>query len=256
MKAPAPVSAGGPCASPLGGSWQALLGKEFQKPYMQDLRAFLSKQIQAQKKIYPPAHLFFNAFHQVSFENVKVVLLGQDPYHGYRQAHGMCFSVPYGTPPPPSLKNIFLELKSDMGISPPRHGCLNSWAREGVLLLNSTLTVEAGKAGSHQNQGWEIFTDRVIDLLNTQRKSLVFMLWGRHARDKGQFIDSEKHLVLTAAHPSPFSAERGFFHCGHFSKANAYLRQKGGTAINWSLPDRDPDRKSPPLSPLKQEAPL
>ena len=218
-------------------SWKNRLISEFQKPYMQELRAFLVKEIQSNKRIYPAPGQYFSAFNEVAFEEVKVVILGQDPYHGYGQAHGLCFSVPASAAIPPSLKNIFREIHSDMGIKPPNHGCLVSWARQGVLLLNATLTVEAGKAGSHQNKGWELFTDRVVHLLNAGRASLVFMLWGRYAQEKGSFVDTNKHLVLKAPHPSPFSADRGFFGCSHFSKANKYLKEKGKKIIDWSLSD-------------------
>ena len=218
-------------------SWKNRLIDEFQKPYMQKLRAFLMQEMKLNKRIYPAPKQYFSAFNEVDFEEVKVVILGQDPYHGYGQAHGLCFSVPVSTSVPPSLKNIFQEIHSDLGIKPPKHGCLVSWARQGVLLLNATLTVEAGKAGSHQNKGWELFTDRIVHLLNTERDSLVFMLWGRYAQEKGAFIDINKHLVLKAPHPSPFSADRGFFGCSHFSKANKYLEEKGKKTMDWSLPE-------------------
>ena len=221
----------------LSKSWKNRLLPEFQQPYMQELKAFLVQEIKLKKCIYPRPEEYFSAFDAVSFEEVKVVIFGQDPYHGPRQAHGLCFSVRPFVSIPPSLKNIFKELQSDIGISKPRHGCLTSWAKQGVLLLNTTLTVEAGKAGSHQNKGWEIFTDRVIHLLNEQRENLVFMLWGSFAQKKGGFIDQKKQCVLKAPHPSPFSADRGFFGCAHFSKANAYLKSYGKEGINWSLPE-------------------
>jgi len=218
-------------------SWKNRLLPEFQKPYMYDLKNFLVKEIKSNKKIYPPMKECFQAFDIVPFEKVKVVILGQDPYHGPGQAHGLCFSVPSVIAPPPSLKNIFKELHSDLGVSKPKHGCLIPWAKQGVFLLNTTLTVKKGHPGSHQNKGWEVFTDQVIHLLNNERENLVFMLWGSFAQKKGHFIDSQKHLVLKAPHPSPFSAHRGFFGCSHFSKANAYLKEKGHLEIDWSLSD-------------------
>ncbi|MDE0518988.1 MAG: uracil-DNA glycosylase [Bdellovibrionales bacterium] len=221
----------------LSESWKTRLLSEFQQPYMQDLKAFLVQEIKLKKCIYPRPEEYFSAFDAVAFEDVKVVILGQDPYHGPRQAHGLCFSVRPSVPAPPSLVNIFKELQSDIGIVKPPHGCLNYWAKQGVLLLNSTLTVEAGKAGSHQNKGWEFFTDKVIHLLNEEREHLVFMLWGSFAQKKGYFINQEKHLVLKAPHPSPFSADRGFFGCAHFSKANTYLKEHGKEVIDWSLPN-------------------
>ena len=221
----------------LSTSWKNRLGLEFQQPYMRELKHFLVQEIRAKKHIYPRPKEYFAAFSAVDFEEVKVVILGQDPYHGQDQAHGLCFSVRSSIAPPPSLVNIFKELQQDLNIPPPRHGCLNGWASQGVLLLNATLTVEAGKAGSHQNKGWEIFTDKVIHLLNTEREHLVFMLWGAFAQRKGAFIDTQKHLVLKAPHPSPFSADRGFFGCAHFSKANTYLKAHGKEEINWRLSD-------------------
>ena len=221
----------------LSDSWKRYLLPEFQQPYMQDLKKFLVQEIKSHKCIYPRPDEYFSAFSAVSFEEVKVVILGQDPYHGRGQAHGLCFSVKPRVAIPPSLVNIFKELKSDMGISQPSHGCLTSWAKQGVLLLNATLTVEAGKAGSHQNKGWETFTDRVIELLNRHRTHLVFILWGSYAQKKGAFINEEKHLVLKAPHPSPFSADRGFFGCAHFSKTNAFLKKHGKIEIDWSISD-------------------
>ncbi len=221
----------------LSKSWKQKLGLEFQQPYMKALKNFLIKEIKSKKTIYPSPQEYFFALDTVPFEEVKVVILGQDPYHGPGQAHGLCFSVRPFVPPPPSLINIFKELQSDLNISKPRQGCLTAWAKQGVLLLNATLTVEARRAGSHQNKGWEIFTDRVIHLLNEEREALVFMLWGSFAQRKGGFIDTKKHLVLKAPHPSPFSADRGFFGCAHFSKANAYLKARGKTEVDWSLPD-------------------
>ena len=217
-------------------SWKNLLLREFQKPYMKALRSFLVRELRQGATIFPPASDFFHAFHAVGFERVKVVVLGQDPYHGRGQAHGLSFSVPPPIPPPPSLQNIFKELQDDVGIPAPSHGSLAAWARQGVLLLNATLTVRAGEAGSHQNKGWEMFTDRVIYLLNGKREHLVFMLWGSYAQRKGAFIDTEKHLVLKASHPSPFSARRGFFGCGHFSRANHYLGKHGIKPVDWRIP--------------------
>ena len=221
----------------LSESWKSRLLSEFQQPYMMELKDFLVQEIKSKKCIYPQPNEYFSAFDIIPFEEVKVVILGQDPYHGPRQAHGLCFSVRPSVSIPPSLVNIFKELQSDIGISKPKHGCLTTWATQGVLLLNATLTVEAGKAGSHQNKGWEIFTDRVVSLLNEEREHLVFILWGSYAQRKGAFISKEKHLVLKAPHPSPFSADRGFFGCAHFSKANVYLRAHGKKEIDWSVPD-------------------
>ena len=221
----------------LSESWKKKLISEFEKSYMLKLRAFLVQEIRLKKCIYPSPREYFLAFNAVSFEKVKVVILGQDPYHGLGQAHGLSFSVRPPTRIPPSLRNIFKELEADIGIVKPKNGCLTSWANQGVLLLNTTLTVEAGKAGSHQNRGWEIFTDRVISLLNKERKDLVFMLWGSFAQNKAVFVDQKKHLILKAPHPSPFSADRGFFGCAHFSKANAYLKTRGKKEINWNIPD-------------------
>lgn len=216
-------------------SWKNHLLPEFEKPYMQDLRGFLKKEQQAKKKIYPRGAEFFAAFTHTPFDKVKVVILGQDPYHGPGQAHGLCFSVPEGVAIPPSLQNIFKEIKSDLKIDPPQHGNLTKWADQGVLLLNATLSVEAGRAGSHQNKGWETFTDAVIDCLNRDRKGLVFVLWGSYAQKKGALIDSKKHFVLKGPHPSPLSAHRGFFGCRHFSKINQYLESQGETPIDWRL---------------------
>ena len=220
----------------LSESWKNRLLPEFQQPYMRELRDFLVQEIRLKKNIYPRPTEYFSAFDAVSFEDVKVVILGQDPYHGPRQAHGLCFSVRPSVPVPPSLMNIFKELQSDVGIAKPQHGCLVAWAKQGVLLLNATLTVEAGQAGSHQKKGWEIFTDRIVHLLNEEREHLVFMLWGGFAQRKGAFIDGQKHLVLKAPHPSPFSADRGFFGCAHFSKANVYLKDHGKKEIDWNVP--------------------
>lgn len=219
----------------LEGGWKSVLLPEFSKPFMTDLRTFLRQQLKAKKLIYPQPQEYFAAFNTTPFQNVKVVILGQDPYHGPGQAHGLCFSVRRGVAVPPSLVNVYKELAADVGFKIPNHGCLTSWAEQGVLLLNATLTVEAGKAGSHQRRGWEEFTDAVIKSLNEQKKNLVFILWGSYAQKKGDIIDRKKHLVLTSPHPSPLSAHRGFFGCRHFSKANAYLQKHGMKPINWQL---------------------
>jgi uracil-DNA glycosylase len=192
--------------------------------------------LRAGKTIYPPPKRIFAALDTTPFDAVKVVILGQDPYHGPGQAHGLCFSVLPGVPAPPSLENIFKEIERDLGIPRPDHGCLIPWARQGVLLLNSVLTVERGLAGSHQGKGWEGFTDAVVDHLNRERENLVFLLWGSYAQAKGKLIDTRRHCVLKAPHPSPLSAHRGFIGCGHFSRANAWLREHGLTEIDWRLP--------------------
>lgn len=215
-------------------SWKKVLCDEFEKPYFLNLIQFL-KEEKSSKKIYPPGSLIFNAFNSTPFEKVKVVILGQDPYHGEGQAHGLCFSVQKGVKPPPSLVNIYKELNSDLQIPIPAHGCLQNWAKQGVFLLNAILTVVANQPASHQNRGWEIFTDVVIQKLSTERENLVFMLWGNYARNKANFIDNNKHLILTAAHPSPFSAYNGFLGCRHFSKANKYLIENHKEPVNWSL---------------------
>ncbi|MDB6061075.1 MAG: uracil-DNA glycosylase [Verrucomicrobiaceae bacterium] len=220
----------------LNESWLAVIGDEFEKPYMTQLKAFLLAEKNAGKIIYPAAANWFNALNTTPFDQVKVVLLGQDPYHGPGQAHGLCFSVLPGVPSPPSLVNMFKELNNDLGIPISRHGYLQHWAEQGVLLLNSVLTVEQAKAGSHQGRGWEAFTDACIAHLNRERDGLVFLLWGSYAQKKGQLIDREKHLVLEAPHPSPLSSHRGFFGCKHFSKTNTYLQQRGNDPIDWALP--------------------
>jgi len=217
-------------------SWYAILQQEFEKPYMTELRNFLRAEKAAGKVIYPPGPQVFNAFNSTPFDQVKVVILGQDPYHGPGQAHGLCFSVKPGVPLPPSLQNIFKELQSDLGVAPPDHGCLQPWAEQGVLLLNATLTVERGRAGAHQGRGWEQFTDAAIHKLAEQRQGLVFILWGSYAQKKGAFIDRNKHLVLRAPHPSPLSAHRGFFGTRPFSQANGYLENNGVEPIDWALP--------------------
>ena len=219
-------------------SWKARVGDYFDRPEMHALSAFLRAEKHAGKRIYPPGSEIFAAFDATPFDAVKVVILGQDPYHGPGQAHGLCFSVRPGVPVPPSLLNIFAEIESDLGVSRPDHGCLTPWARRGVLLLNSVLTVQAGLAGSHQGKGWEGFTDRAIDELNRGREGLVFLLWGSYAQAKGKLIDPRRHCVLKAPHPSPLSAHRGFLGCRHFSKTNQYLETHGKAPIDWSLPPR------------------
>jgi len=204
---------------------------------MEKLRDFLLTRKRHHAVIYPPGTQIFNALNSTAFEQVRVVILGQDPYHGPGQAHGLSFSVQSGVRIPPSLANIYREIQSDLGIKPPTHGCLQCWADQGVLLLNSILTVERGQAGSHQGKGWEILTDAIVQLLNDEREGLVFMLWGSYARKKGAVIERRKHLVLTAPHPSPLSAHRGFMGCKHFSRANEYLLQNRQDTIDWSVPD-------------------
>lgn len=216
-------------------SWLTHLEPEFQRPYMQHLKAFLVQQKQQGKVIYPESKNIFNAFNTTPLERVKVVIIGQDPYHGPGQAHGLCFSVKPGVPAPPSLKNIFKELERDLNMPVPSHGCLQSWAEQGVLLLNVTLTVEQGRAGSHQGKGWEEFTDSAIQLVNEHCSGVVFLLWGSYAQKKGQWVDPHKHLILRSPHPSPLSAHRGFIGNGHFSNANAYLQQQGKTPIDWRI---------------------
>jgi len=217
-------------------SWKARVGDWLQRPEMQALSEFLRGELRNGKIIYPPPKRIFAALDATPFDRVKVVVLGQDPYHGPNQAHGLCFSVLPGVATPPSLANIFAEIERDLHIPRPDHGCLLPWARQGVLLLNATLTVQAHQAGSHQGKGWEGFTDAVVDHLNRDREGLVFLLWGSYAQAKGKLIDTRRHLVLKAPHPSPLSAYRGFIGCGHFSRANAYLREHGQTEIDWRLP--------------------
>lgn len=219
----------------LDASWQAVIGQELKAPYMLSLRDFLKQEKAAGKTIYPPAPLIFNAFKQTPFNKVRVVIIGQDPYHGPNQAHGLSFSVPEGTTPPPSLRNIFKEIKADLSINMSGKGDLTAWAEQGVLLLNATLTVEMKNAGSHQKRGWETFTDAAITALNMHREGLVFVLWGSHAQKKGEMIDAKKHLVLASPHPSPLSAHRGFFGNHQFSEINAYLSKRGEAPINWQL---------------------
>ena len=215
-------------------SWLNVLAAEFEQPYFASLKAFLVED-KRQYVVYPPGALIFNAFAHTPFAKVKVVILGQDPYHGQGQAHGLCFSVPNGVMPPPSLVNMYKEIQNDLGIAPSKSGNLECWADRGVFLLNATLTVRASEAGSHQNKGWETFTDKVIKSLSAEREHLVFMLWGNYARAKKILINAQKHLILEAAHPSPLSANNGFFGCKHFSKANDYLRQHGIEPIDWSV---------------------
>jgi uracil-DNA glycosylase len=219
-------------------SWKERIGDYLGRPDMQALSAFLRTEKQAGKVIYPPGPEIFAAFDHTPFDAVRVVILGQDPYHGPNQAHGLCFSVRPGVQTPPSLQNIFKEINRDLGIAPPDHGCLTPWADRGVLLLNATLTVQQGMAGSHQGKGWEGFTDAAIDALNREREGLVFMLWGSYAQKKGQLIDARRHCILRSVHPSPLSAHRGFLGCGHFSAANRYLESRGLAPIDWSLPPR------------------
>lgn len=220
-------------------SWMRVLDGQFQLDYMNNLRKFLVEQRKQGKIIYPPGSQWLAALNSTPFDDVRVVILGQDPYHGPHQAHGLCFSVLPGVDIPPSLQNIYRELQSDLGIAPPQHGCLIHWAHQGVLLLNATLTVERSKAGSHHGKGWEQFTDAAVHALAEKRDGLVFMLWGSYAQKKGAFIDSSRHLVLRAPHPSPLSAHRGFFGCKHFSKANAYLVERGSSPIDWQLPGQE-----------------
>ena len=216
-------------------SWKQELLDEFSKSYMLRLRAFLKTEIEAGCRIYPKPSSWFGAFAHTPFNKVKVIILGQDPYHGIGQAHGLSFSVPYGVLPPPSLLNIFRELESDLSLSIPNHGNLEKWAAQGVLLLNSVLTVRQGQPGSHQNRGWEKLTDQVIHVLNEKRDHLVFMLWGSYAQSKGLLIDRNKHLIIQSPHPSPLSAGRGFIGSRPFSRCNDYLVAHGKTPIDWAL---------------------
>lgn len=216
-------------------SWKSVLKDEFSKNYMQNLKVFLKGEKESGKVIYPRGEEYFAACNVTPFDQVKVVIIGQDPYHGPGQAHGLCFSVKPGVAIPPSLINIYKELKSDLGIEPPGHGYLLDWAKQGVLLLNAVLTVQAGSAASHQGRGWELFTDAIVHALNEQREGLVFVLWGAYAQKKGAFIDRKKHYVIEGPHPSPLSASRGFFGSKPFSKINAYLRSRGEKEIDWRL---------------------
>ena len=219
-------------------SWKARIGDWLLRPEMRELSAFLRQRKAAGARVYPPGPRLFAAFDATPFDQVKVVILGQDPYHGPGQAHGLCFSVLPGVPVPPSLENIFKEIGDELGLPRPDHGCLRPWARRGVLLLNAVLSVEQGRAGSHQGKGWEGFTDHAIETLAREREGLVFMLWGSYAQAKGRIIDSRRHRVLKAPHPSPLSAYRGFFGCGHFAAANEYLVRRGQAPVDWSLPPR------------------
>lgn len=216
-------------------TWTTLLSPEKQKPYFKDILAFLKKETAAKKTIYPAKTDIFNAIQLTPFEDVKIVIIGQDPYHNPNQAHGLSFSVRHGVRPPPSLQNIFKELESDCGIQKPNHGCLEKWAKQGVLLLNSVLTVEKNKPQSHANIGWQQLTDAIIERLNQHSKRIVFLLWGSYAQQKRALIDTTKHVILETTHPSPFSAHRGFLGCKHFSKANSLLKKADRTLIDWAL---------------------
>lgn len=214
-------------------SWKNILKAEFSADYFKDLRQFLVEE-KKNYSVYPPGRQIFSAFNLTPFEQVKVVIIGQDPYHGKGQAHGLCFSVPQGIKPPPSLVNIYKELEADLGIKPPQHGNLENWSRQGVLLLNATLTVRANQAGSHQNKGWEKFTDNTIRKLSSEKFGIIFLLWGKYAQNKEQLIDINRHYILKAPHPSPFSACSGFFGCRHFSKTNEILQKTGREAVDWN----------------------
>jgi uracil-DNA glycosylase len=228
-------SADGVADPKLHQSWRARLMGEFEAPYMRALRSFLVGQIQQGKSIFPHPSEWFAALDSVAFENVRVVILGQDPYHGPGQAHGLCFSVREGVRPPPSLMNIYKELLSDLGLKMPRNGSLLPWSRQGILLLNSVLTVESGRPASHQGKGWEIFTDRIIEKLANERSGLVFVLWGSYAQKKGAFIDRKRHFVIESPHPSPLSAHRGFLGSKPFSQINTWLSKRGEQPIDWAL---------------------
>lgn len=223
-----------PASIRIESSWKSLLASEFTKPYFGEIKHFLEKERASGKTFFPPGPLIFNAFNLVSVEDVKVVILGQDPYHGPGQAMGLSFSVPKGIAIPPSLRNIYKELARDIGFTIPTHGDLTSWSKEGVFLLNAILTVEANQAGSHQKTNWQTFTDAVIRLLSEKRTGIAFLLWGNFAKSKRNLIDAEKHLILEAAHPSPLARE-GFSGCGHFSKTNEYLIKQGKSPINWTI---------------------
>ncbi len=220
----------------MNNDWDAILAGEFEKDYYKKLRDFLKEEYGA-RKIYPSMYDIFNALKHTAYSDVKVVILGQDPYHGPGQAHGMCFSVQKGVKVPPSLVNIFKEQKEDVGITIPSHGFLESWADQGVLLMNTVLTVREGQPNSHKGKGWETFTDEVIRKLNEREIPMVFLLWGANAKSKSQLITNDRHLILTAAHPSPLSAHNGFFGCRHFSRANLFLKEQGLTEINWQIPE-------------------
>ncbi len=218
-------------------SWTKLLKEEKQSQYFQQIMHYVDEQRRAGKTIYPPKDKVFEAFRLTAFDDIKVVILGQDPYHGTGQAHGLCFSVEKGITVPPSLKNIYKEMQSDLGVPPAKHGYLQSWAEQGVFLLNTVLTVEASQANSHRKQGWETFTDHVLKIISDHAEHVVFLLWGSPAQKKMVFIDKNKHTVLTSVHPSPLSAYRGFLGCKHFSQANDALKRHQQTVINWSIPD-------------------
>ncbi|MBE7032346.1 MAG: uracil-DNA glycosylase [Ruminococcaceae bacterium] len=218
----------------IGNEWDSLLWEEFQKEYYLKLRAFLAREYKS-RRIFPDMYDIFNALKYTSYSDVKAVILGQDPYHGEGQAHGLCFSVKKGVEPPPSLKNMFKELNEDVGMEIPSHGELTKWAKQGVLLLNTVLTVRSGEANSHKGMGWEIFTDKVIEVLNNREKPIVFILWGANARRKKELITNSQHKILETAHPSPLSAYNGFFGCKHFSKTNELLKAMGETPIDWTL---------------------
>ena len=218
----------------IGNDWDALLADEFKKPYYLALREFLKSEYSS-RRIFPSMYDIFNALHYTPYAAVRAVILGQDPYHGEGQAHGLCFSVKEGVEPPPSLINIFKEIRSDIGVDNKNGGCLVKWAQSGVLMLNSVLTVREGCAGSHRGKGWEVFTDHIIQLLNQREEPIVFLLWGGYAKSKRSLITSPSHLVLTAAHPSPLSAYNGFFGCRHFSKTNAFLEEHNMQPIDWQL---------------------
>lgn len=227
--------------------WQMALLDEFEKPYMVNLKSFLKSELDNNKRIFPKPSEYFAAFNATPLENVRVVIIGQDPYHGEGQAHGLCFSVRDNMKVPPSLVNIYKEIHRDLGFPIPKNGNLTHWAEQGVLLLNATLTVEAGRAGSHQKKGWEIFTDRVIELISENGENIIFVLWGSYAQKKGEKIDRQKHYVLESSHPSPLSAHRGFLGCSHFSKINNYLEKKGLMPIQWALTgESGASRLSPP----------
>ncbi len=219
-------------------SWKHALGPEFSNPYMSELRRFLVAEKEAGKRIFPKGSEYFRALDLTPLDEVKVVILGQDPYHGFGQAHGLCFSVRPGVRVPPSLVNIYKEMETDLGIPPARHGCLEHWAEQGVLLLNSVLTVEEARAASHQGKGWERFTDAVIRAVNDECDGVVFILWGSYAQKKAAFVDQQRHLVIKSAHPSPLSAHNGFLGSRPFSKANAYLQSIGKDPVNWRLPEQ------------------
>lgn len=221
----------------LESSWKAALQDEFEQPYMKQLGEFLRREKAAGKVIYPPGPMIFQALNSTPLERVRVVILGQDPYHGAGQAHGLCFSVQPGVAPPPSLQNIFKELKRDLNLDIPSHGYLQHWADQGVLMLNTSLTVEQGVAGSHAKMGWQRLTDRIIEVISERRSDVVFLLWGAHAQSKAKLIDPARHLLLKSVHPSPLSAHRGFIGNGHFSRANQFLKQRGLEPIDWKLPE-------------------